>query len=213
MSYRTFFGLAVFHALGVTVAMAAPPSAPQASPYRLQSVIDPYRLVDPSKVESAAKVPAHLADKPFADLIDVAARNAGLEPELVHAVIAVESGYQPDAKSEKGAIGLMQVLPETAQRYGIRDPAKSVRENLKAGTLYLRDLMQLFNGQLDLVLAAYNAGEKVVLRYGMKIPPYLETQRYVPAVLAKYSEIRPPAAVPAETKVEYLPATRLNLSK
>jgi len=102
MSYRTYFGLAVLQALGVTVAMAAPPSAPQASPYRLQSVIDPYRLVDPSKVESATKVPAHLADKPFSDLIHVAAQNAGLEPELVHAVIALESGYQPDENRKRG---------------------------------------------------------------------------------------------------------------
>lgn len=213
MRHCTFSGLAVLLVFSGTVAIAANPSAPPASPYRLRSVSDPYRLADPTKAESASKVPAHLADKPFADLIHVAARNAGLEPELVHALIAVESGYQAEAISEKGAIGLMQVLPETAQRYGIRDPAKSVRDNLKAGTLYLKDLMQMFNGQLELVLAAYNAGEKVVLRYGMKIPPYPETQRYVPAVLAKYSEMRPPVVAPVDTRIEYLPGTRLNLTK
>mgnify|MGYP000665047944 CR=1 FL=1 len=143
----------------------------------------------------------------------LAAQAHRLEPELVHALISVESGYQANAISEKGAIGLMQVLPETAQRYGIRDPAKSVRDNLKAGTLYLKDLMQMFNGRLELVLAAYNAGENVVLRYGMTIPPYPETQRYVPAVLAKYSEMRPPVVAPVDTRIEYLPGTRLNLTK
>lgn len=196
-----------------TVAIAADLSGASGSPYRLRGATESYRLMDPAKAAVDNEVPTHLADKPFAELIHVAARNAGLEPELVHAVIAVESGYQPNAKSEKGAIGLMQVLPETAQRYGIQDPSRSVRENLRAGTLYLKDLMQLFNGRLELVLAAYNAGEKVVLRYGLKIPPYPETQRYVPAVLAKYSEIRPQVVAPVDSRIEYLPGTRLNPAK
>lgn len=154
-----------------------------------------------------------LPDRPFAKLIDGAAREAALDPALVHAVIFVESGYNPAARSPKGAVGLMQVLPETASRYGVTDPGRSPEANLKAGTLYLSDLMRLFDSRIDLALAAYNAGEKAVLRYGQRIPPYRETQLYVPAVLAKYHEWRePPIPIPAPApaRIEYLPGTRLD---
>ena len=154
-----------------------------------------------------------LADRPFAKLIDGAAREAALDPALVHAVISVESGYNPAARSPKGAIGLMQVLPETASRYGVRDAARSPAANLRAGTRYLSDLMELFDNRVDLVLAAYNAGENAVLRYGQRIPPYRETQFYVPAVLAKYREWREPPRPVAATLpigIEYLPGTRLD---
>jgi soluble lytic murein transglycosylase-like protein len=146
-------------------------------------------------------------------MIDDAAREAALEPALVHAVISVESGYNAAARSPKGAIGLMQVMPETASRYGVRDAARSPQANLKAGTLYLSDLMQLFENRLDLVLAAYNAGENAVLRYGQRIPPYRETQLYVPAVLARYFEWREslPVAVAAPPRIQYMPGTVLDL--
>lgn len=121
-------------------------------------------------------------------------------------MILVESGYNPAARSPKGAIGLMQVLPETAARYGVPDPAHSPEANLRAGTRYLSDLMQQFAGQLDLVLAAYNAGENAVLRYGHRIPPYQETRVYVPAVSSKYREWRePPPTLPS--RFEYPPGT------
>lgn len=116
------------------------------------------------------------------------------------------------ARSHKGAIGLMQLLPATAARYGVPNPAKSPEANLRAGTRYLRDLIELFGGRIDLALAAYNAGENAVLRYGERIPPYRETLKYVPAVLEKYREWQtpPPAvAVPASPFTEYLPGTRL----
>jgi len=214
MTQRIFPSLAFVIAFTGTLAMAAETSSSVASPYRLREISDTYRLIDRTQLPQDVKIPDNLADKPFAELIHAAANSAGLEPELIHAVISVESAYRQDAKSIKGAVGLMQVLPETAQRYGIRDPAKSARENLKAGTLYLKDLMQMFNGRLELVLAAYNAGENVVLRYGWKIPPYPETQRYVPAVLARYFELRPqPVITPSDTKIEYLPGTRLNLTR
>jgi soluble lytic murein transglycosylase-like protein len=213
MKHFIFSGLAIVIAFTGKLVMAAETSSSVASPYRLRGISDTYRLLDQTKVLQDLNIPDNLADKPFAELIHAAAKSAGLEPELVHAVISVESAYRQDAKSVKGAVGLMQVLPETAQRYGIRDPAKSARENLKAGTLYLKDLMQMFNGRLELVLAAYNAGENVVLRYGWKIPPYPETQRYVPAVLARYFELRPqPVVTPSDTKIEYIPGTRLNLT-
>ena len=141
-------------------------------------------------------IPTHLADKPYATLIDSAARVAELDPALVHAVIAVESGYNAAARSPQGAVGLMQVLPLTASRYGVPDPGHSPEHNLRAGTRYLKDLMRLFDGQLELVLAAYNAGESAVIRHGRRVPPYRETRRYVPAVLSKYREMRAPGDAP-----------------
>ncbi len=163
------------------------------------------------------KVSPRLAGMPFAKLIEGAAREASLDPALVHAVISVESGYNPAARSPKGALGLMQVLPETALRYGIRNAAKSPAANLRAGTRYLSDLMIMFDNRLELVLAAYNAGEGAVLRYGQRIPPFRETQQYVPAVLARYREWRPAqpkiekviAPATARTRVTYMPGTVL----
>lgn len=135
-----------------------------------------------------------LAIQPFSNEIASAARNASLDPALVHAVIYVESRYRHDAVSNKGAMGLMQVLPMTAARYGIKDPGESTQANLKAGTLYLRDLMRMFDNRLDLVLAAYNAGEGAVLKYARTVPPYRETRQYVLSVTAKYHEWRNPEA-------------------
>lgn len=131
-----------------------------------------------------------LAHQPFAKEIALAASAASLDPALVHAVIYVESHYQHAAISPKGAIGLMQLLPQTAARYGIADPGKSSKANLKAGTYYLRDLMRMFDNRIDLALAAYNAGENAVLKNSMRIPPYPETRLYVIAVMAKYEQWR-----------------------
>jgi soluble lytic murein transglycosylase-like protein len=160
-------------------------------------------------------IPSRFANQRFARQIDDAARKANLDPALVHAVIAVESAYNPAARSAKGAIGLMQVLPETALRYGVADAAISPEANLRAGTRYLSYLMGLFDNRFDLVLAAYNAGENAVLRHGQRIPPFRETQQYVPAVLAKYREWREPEAViiPVSSTpilVQYMPGTRLD---
>jgi soluble lytic murein transglycosylase-like protein len=173
-------------------------------------------LPPPARVESPAA--RRLANKPFAKLIEIAANEAALDPALVHAVISVESGYNATARSPKGALGLMQVLPETALRYGIRNAAKSPAANLRAGTLYLKDLMLMFDRRLDLVLAAYNAGEGAVIRYGERIPPFRETRQYVPAVLARYREWRDPPptllvdGLPASSdrvRIEYMPGTVL----
>ncbi len=207
---------------GLTVATAgAEPiaAAASASAYRLGIGSAPFRLAAPD-IPSAlaredAKISGRLRNKPYATLIHNAALNAALEPALVHAVIAVESAYNPAARSPKGAIGLMQLMPDTALRYGVKDPARSPQDNLRAGTLYLKDLMQQFNHRLELVLAAYNAGENAVLRHGERIPPYPETQRYVPAVLARYRELREapqaqPASTPAVPRFEYLAGTRLD---
>jgi soluble lytic murein transglycosylase-like protein len=101
-----------------------------------------------------------------------------LPPALVHAVIAAESAYNPLAISPVGAQGLMQLMPATAQRFGVRN-SFSPTDNIRGGCSYLNHLMGLFKGNLNLVLAAYNAGEGAVMKYGNSIPPYTETQNYV----------------------------------
>jgi soluble lytic murein transglycosylase-like protein len=114
-----------------------------------------------------------------------AAEKAGLDPALVHAVIRVESAYQPHAVSPKGAVGLMQLIPATARRFGVED-LRQPSANIHAGTQYLSYLMRMFEGDLRLALAAYNAGENAVVRHGRRVPPYPETLRYVPRVLNTY---------------------------
>jgi len=206
--------------LSATPGIAAEHASTAASPYRL-NIEQPgvYRLnakVTQAPIPEPAReppIPSLLADKPFAAQIQNAAREAAVDQALVHAVIFVESRYNPAARSPKGAIGLMQVLPETAARYGVTNPGFSPEANLQAGTRYLSDLMQLFDNRLDLVLAAYNAGENAVLRYGQRIPPYRETQLYVPAVLAKYREwqqLPQPVVVAVPDRIEYLAGTRLD---
>ncbi len=114
-----------------------------------------------------------------------------LDPLLIEAVIAVESGHNPNARSPVGAAGLMQLMPTTARRYGVDDPYHA-DSNIRGGSRYLRDLLSMFDGNLHLALAAYNAGENAVIRYGRKIPPYAETQNYVPRVLQKYAALKNP---------------------
>lgn len=147
--------------------------------------------VEAARAELASgPMPDSLANKPFAREIERAARDAGIDPVLVHVVVQAESGYRQEALSPKGAVGLMQLLPGTAARYGV-DPAHSAQANLKAGASYLRDLSRMFNAQLDLVLAAYHAGEGSVRRSGNRIPAFPETQKYVRSLLEKYGTYRP----------------------
>jgi soluble lytic murein transglycosylase-like protein len=116
-------------------------------------------------------------------VIDEVAVKVGISADLLHAVIATESRYNSRALSPRGAIGLMQLLPATAKRFGALDPY-APQENVLAGAQYLKWLMVMFRDDLELVLAAYNAGEQAVVRAGGRIPPYAETQAYVPRVLA-----------------------------
>lgn len=115
-------------------------------------------------------------------LIRETATRYRLHPELLHAVVQTESAYNPDAVSSAGAAGLMQLMPDTARRYGVRD-IWDPTENVIGGASYLRDLLDMFDNDLRLALAAYNAGENAVLRYGKEIPPYRETQDYVRRVI------------------------------
>ncbi|MWL87971.1 lytic transglycosylase domain-containing protein [Cupriavidus sp. SW-Y-13] len=125
-----------------------------------------------------------------------------VDPALVRAVMAVESGFNAGAVSPKGAIGLMQVIPDTGARFGVAaDKRGSIEQkladpklNIAAGVRYLRFLMQMFPGNLELALAAYNAGEGAVQRYNNQIPPYAETRQYVKTVLEFYRLYQPAGA-------------------
>jgi len=108
---------------------------------------------------------------------------------LLHAVITAESAYNPSAVSPAGAVGLMQLMPDTALRYGVMNRTDP-EENIHGGSRYLRDLLGMFNNNLVLALAAYNAGENAVINYGNKVPPYSETQTYVKRVLEYYKQYR-----------------------
>lgn len=124
----------------------------------------------------------------FEPLIEHAARQASVQPALLRAVIAIESAFNPRAVSRAGAQGLMQLHPKTARRYGVEHPFDPA-ENIRGGARYLSDLLKRYNNNLELALAAYNAGEESVDRYGRRIPPFRETQAYVPAVLKLYREL------------------------
>jgi len=121
----------------------------------------------------------------YDDLIQRAASRHGLDPALLRAVIQAESSYDPFAVSYKGAIGLMQLMPNTAMRFGVWDPYDP-EQNILGGARYLRELLGLFNSDVQLAVAAYNAGENNVIKYGMKIPPFQETQNYVNKVMSIY---------------------------
>lgn len=146
----------------------------------------------------------------FAALIETNARSTGLEPALVQAVVTVESAFDPHAVSGKGAIGLMQVLPETAERYGVHDDAhRSAAQklldpatNLRIGTRYLSDLLARFDNDLSLALAAYNAGEGAVATHDNAVPPFDETRDYVRRVTQFYALYGPPMpATPAQVRI------------
>ncbi|MFT4065066.1 lytic transglycosylase domain-containing protein [Paraburkholderia sp.] len=121
-------------------------------------------------------------------LIRVASRAAGVDPALVAAVIDVESGFNRRAVSPAGARGLMQLMPATAQGFGVSNVYDPV-QNVAAGTLYLGQMLRQFSGNLSYALAAYNAGEANVRTYG-GIPPFAETQAYVPRVLSRYAAFK-----------------------
>lgn len=124
---------------------------------------------------------------PFHQEVLEAANTTALAPALIHAVIAVESKHNPKALSKKGAFGLMQLMPSTAKRFGLSGLKNaSHRQNILVGARYLKELLVLFDGNLELALAAYNAGPANIKKYHNQIPPFQETQLYVPKVLKWY---------------------------
>lgn len=133
---------------------------------------------------------ARRSGEQYRELIKRTALRHGVHPEFVHAVIDVESAFDPNALSKKGAQGLMQLMPETAQRFGVSN-AFNPAQNIEAGTRYLRYLLDLFGGDKRLALAAYNAGENKVLKI-KGVPPYRETRNYVAKVLRRFGSTRTP---------------------
>lgn len=125
----------------------------------------------------------------YGPLIDEIAQAYELESALIHAVVSAESAYNATTISKKGAVGLMQLMPETARQYGATDRFDPV-QNLHAGARYLSDLLKIFRGNVSLALAAYNAGENSVIKYKNQIPPFPETRTYVPRVLNLYYKYR-----------------------
>ena len=149
-----------------------------------------YRLLHKTKgLRSGANTRAYSHNrKKYTPLINSLAQKYRLDSDLVHAVVTMESAYDPRALSKKGAVGLMQLMPGTARRYGVSD-RENPEQNVTGGVRYLRDLLLQFRS-VSLALAAYNAGEGAVQRYGNKIPPFPETQRYVYKVLTHYKKLK-----------------------
>jgi soluble lytic murein transglycosylase-like protein len=125
----------------------------------------------------------------YSKMVDSACRANGVDGALVHALIRAESSYNPNAVSPAGASGLMQLMPETAKRYGVRDifdPA----QNINGGVKHLKELLVLFENDIELAIAAYNAGPNAVIRAGNRIPAYPQTAAYVPRVIEYYRQVQ-----------------------
>ncbi|MEX3956729.1 lytic transglycosylase domain-containing protein [Trinickia sp. EG282A] len=177
-----------------TVSPTIPPRATSRSARSLQPSIDSGRqaLYDP--------------------LIASVANGFGLDAGLLHAIVRTESGYDASAVSSKAAIGLMQVMPATGRRFGFED-LHDPRENLSAGAAYLRWLLDRFGNDLELALAAYNAGENAVERYGSSIPPFPETRQYVDTVIARYRNSQSQAQPTFEARTAKTASPALHTSK
>lgn len=172
------------------------------------AVVAPPSLLAFFQVSPAYKAVRHL--------IREAAQAHGVDAELLQAVIAAESGFDPQAVSPRGAIGLMQILPTTALAHGLSPSARhsvevlltDPRTNIHTGARILARLMARYSGQLDVALAAYNAGEGAVRRAGRQVPNYPETQKYVHTVTQIYQHLLPPKAVQARARAAHLPAAK-----
>jgi len=158
--------------------------------------------IEPEEVFEPIQEP--LSDTtPFQKIIRAAAERYGVDADLIHCVVAVESNFDPKAVSPKNARGLMQLMPQTAAHFGVKnvfDP----EENVNAGTRYLHELLAKYKNNLTLALAAYNAGPERVDQYGRRVPPYLETMKYVQRIAKSYTKIKADAAQQKGTETQTL---------
>ncbi len=161
---------------------------PEHSGYRLIIKSAPGRIPNLRTLPAAPAGHWQLHRQRYEPVIRLAARKYNLDAALLDAVVRVESAYNPLALSPKGAAGLMQLMPDTAARYKVHDPYNPV-QNIEGGAHYLSDLLDLFGANVRLAVAAYNAGENNVIKYGHRIPPFAETQDYVNKVLQYYQPI------------------------
>jgi len=148
--------------------------------------IEPEEIFEPSTEPLTEKTP-------FQKLIHDSATRYNLDPNLIHSVISIESNFNPKAVSPKNARGLMQLMPRTAQLMGVKD-AFDPGQNIDGGSHYLSDLLKKYGNNLNLALAAYNAGPDSVDRYGRRVPPYLETMKYVQRIAKTYAKLKADAA-------------------
>lgn len=162
-------------------------------PTRLQASLEKESAMETQPACIANKgVDLRLTDHRYADVVVAIYQMApeyGLDPALVLEVVRAESNFNPRARSHKGALGLMQLIPATARRFGVQDPFEPL-QNLRGGMAYLRWLLKRFDGNIRLMLAGYNAGEAAVERHG-GVPPYRETREYVRRILRRYGEVDP----------------------
>jgi soluble lytic murein transglycosylase-like protein len=135
----------------------------------------------------ASTVPWTTGNAKVDNLIRYYSGQHGIDPYLVYCLMSQESSFNSRATSYKGAQGLMQLMPGTAARYGVTNPYDAA-QSIMGGTRYLKDLLKMFNGRVDLALAGYNAGEGAVMKYGNAIPPYSETRNYVKLILLRYGK-------------------------
>jgi len=156
-----------------TIARIAPDEVPYPEPEEVR--------LKPDSTQESGGVPLQ-ADLPYGEIIDKVAAEQGVNAKLVRALVQVESAYHPRARSPKGAMGLMQLMPATARQYGVADPYDPA-SNIEAGIKHLKSLLQRFPKSVALALAAYNAGEGAVTRFNA-IPPYAETRNYVSRILS-----------------------------
>jgi soluble lytic murein transglycosylase-like protein len=141
--------------------------------------------VDALPAAATLPVSVDAAIRRYARIIDAASLRYGVDGALVRAMILVESSYDPEAVSAAGACGLMQLMPETAKHYAVAD-VFNPEDNIRGGVRYLKDLLAQFDGDVELALAAYNAGATAVIRAGKRIPAHPETAAFVPKVIAHY---------------------------
>ncbi|MBC3423592.1 lytic transglycosylase domain-containing protein [Pseudomonas wayambapalatensis] len=147
------------------------------------------RVISETRPQAGPLEAQLLTGRPYADLVADAARLHEVPQALLHAVIKAESGYNPKARSAKGAAGLMQLMPDTAREMGVKD-VLDPKDNVQGGARYLKRMLRLFDNDITLAVAAYNAGPDAVISRGRVVPPFAETRRYVPNVLRDYRRLQ-----------------------